>query len=60
MQATTEPLLTVDEVAQLTKLNSRTIRRLIARGELPSVRPVRGSVRVDPRDLRAYLDERRG
>ena len=54
-----EELLTVDEVAKLTRQSPRTIRRLIARGEIPIVRPVPGSVRIAPADLRAYLEERR-
>lgn len=50
------PLLTVQEVAALTRLSRSEIYALIGRGDLVSVRPP-GCTRVlvDPADLRAYL-----
>ena len=49
----------IDEVAEILGLSTRTVRRLIARGELVACRLGR-SVRVHPDDLAAYIDRRRG
>jgi excisionase family DNA binding protein len=52
-----EPLLTVQEVASILRLHPVSVRRLVARGDLPSVRlgtGTRARVRVDPDDLRAF------
>jgi len=35
---TTDELLTVAEVAELLKLNQQTVRNMLDRGDLPSVR----------------------
>lgn len=48
-----ERLLTVDEVADLENVSSKTIRRRIAAGELRALRNGR-SLRIRPQDLRAY------
>jgi excisionase family DNA binding protein len=50
-----EPLLTVNEVAELTRLSTRTIRRLIVNKELLVVRIGR-AVRVRPGDLGRLLN----
>ena len=47
-------LRTVKQAASQAQVSPRTIRRLIARGELPAVRIGR-SVRIQPRDLEAFL-----
>lgn len=52
---TTPQLLTVAEVADLFRVSSMTVYRLIRNGELPAVRVGR-SYRVSETDLRAYLD----
>jgi excisionase family DNA binding protein len=51
-------LLTRQEAAQSLAISLRALDRLIAGGELYSVRIGR-SVRVDPRDLSAFLASRR-
>ena len=48
------PLLSIRVVADTLSVCERTVRRLIARGDLPS-HQVGGSVRVSAVDLRAYL-----
>jgi excisionase family DNA binding protein len=49
----------IDDVAELLGLSSRTVRRLIARGELLACHLGR-SVRVHPDDLADYIDRHRG
>lgn len=49
----------IDEVAAILGVSARTVRRMIARGELVACRLGR-SVRVHPDDLAAYIDRRRG
>lgn len=49
-----EPLLTADEVADMLRVSTMTVYRLIRRGELPAVRVGR-SYRVRQPDLDAYL-----
>lgn len=48
-------LLTVDEVATLWSVSTKTVRRLMAAGELPTVRVGR-SVRVRRADAADFLD----
>lgn len=50
-----ERLLTYRETARLLGVTERTVWSLVDRGELTAVRFGR-SVRVDPRDLRAFID----
>ena len=52
---TTPQLLTVAEVADLFRVSSMTVYRLIRNGELPAVRVGR-SYRVTESDLQAYLE----
>jgi excisionase family DNA binding protein len=47
-------LLTVEDVADVLGVNARTVRRLVARGDLTRIR-IGGSVRYDPRDVRALI-----
>jgi excisionase family DNA binding protein len=49
----------IDEVAELLGLSTRTVRRMIARGELLACHLGR-SVRVHPHDLADYIDRHRG
>lgn len=51
---TTPQLLTVAEVAELFRVSSMTVYRLIRNGELPAVRVGR-SYRVSEEDLQSYL-----
>lgn len=55
MAGMTSPLLTVAEVAELFRVSSMTVYRLIRSGELPAVRVGR-SYRVTQQDLQAYLE----
>jgi excisionase family DNA binding protein len=48
-------LLTVDDVAEVLRLSSRTIRRMIASGQLPVIRVGR-AVRVHPSALIKLMD----
>lgn len=48
-------LLTVQQAADLLKVSVRTVRRLIAVGELRPVR-IGAAVRIAPEDLTAYID----
>ena len=48
-------LLTVDDVAEALRLSSRTIRRMIASGQLPVIRLGR-TVRVHPSALIELMD----
>lgn len=50
-----ERLLNYREVGKLLGVTERTVWTLVADGALPSVRFGR-SVRIDPADLRAYID----
>jgi excisionase family DNA binding protein len=52
-------LLRIHQVAEGLDVSARTVRRLIAKGELVACRLGR-SVRVHPDDLAAYIDRHRG
>jgi excisionase family DNA binding protein len=52
-----QPLLTIEQVAELLAVSERTVRRLLGRG-LPCIR-VAGRVRFDPADVRRFLAARR-
>jgi excisionase family DNA binding protein len=49
-------LLTIDEVAEYLKLNSRTIRSMIKRKQIPGFMKVGHQWRIDAADLQKYLD----
>ena len=51
-------LNTIREAAHLLNLSADTVRRMIAKGELPAVR-LRRTVRVDPRDLERLIQNNR-
>ena len=51
-------LLPLDHVAESLGVSAKTVRRLIAKGELVACRLGR-LVRVHPDDLAAYIDRRR-
>lgn len=56
---TLTPLLTLEEVAEVLRLNPRTIRRLIAARRLPCVR-LAGRIRFLPADVVRFVQARRG
>lgn len=50
-----EPLLTYRQTAEVLGVTERTVRTLVSTNELPAVR-FGGSVRVDPADLRRFIE----
>ena len=50
-----ERLLSYEQAAKLLSVTGRTVWTLVDRGDLPAVR-FGHSVRVDPADLRAFID----
>ena len=52
-------LLTIKEVASRLKMNKFTIYRKVESGELPSVRLGSRAVRVDEKDLNAWIQKRK-
>jgi excisionase family DNA binding protein len=58
-QTAVASLLRIPQVAEGLGVSTRTVRRVIARGELVACRLGR-SVRVHPDDLAAYIDRQRG
>ncbi|MCC6662050.1 MAG: helix-turn-helix domain-containing protein [Phycisphaerales bacterium] len=53
------PLLTYREAAKVLGVTPRTVWTLVQAGTLPSVRFGR-SVRIDPTDLRRFIDRAKG
>lgn len=56
---TIAPLLTYAQAAEVLGVTGRTVQTLVSTGELPAVR-FGGSVRIDPADLRTFINERKG
>lgn len=56
---TLAPLLTLEDVAEVLRLNPRTIRRLVAARRLPCVR-LAGRLRFLPADVVRFVQARRG
>ena len=54
-----EPLLTYKQVGDLLGVTDRTVWKLVDLGQLPAVRVGR-SVRIDPRDLRRFIEQAKG
>ncbi len=54
-----ERLLTYGEAAEVLGVTDRTVRSLVKTGALPAVR-FGGSVRIDPRDLRKFIENAKG
>lgn len=50
---TTSPgnLLSIEDVAQILACSTKSVRRLISRGDLPAYRYGPRLIRIDPRDL---------
>lgn len=55
------PLLTIDEASARLHFSTKTVRRLIAKGELPALRPSGGlgALRFDPDELERWLETQR-
>lgn len=53
-----ERLMTTEEVAELLRIETVTVRRLIGRGELTAYR-IAGEYRIAPADLEKFLDNQR-
>jgi excisionase family DNA binding protein len=58
MMTQDQVFLSVQDVARRINVNPRTVNRMIERGELPAYR-VSGVLRIDERDLQAYLEKNR-
>ena len=54
-----EPLLTYKQVGDLLGVTDRTVWKLVDLGQLPAVRVGR-LVRIDPRDLRRFIEQAKG
>jgi excisionase family DNA binding protein len=52
-------MMTIKEVAERLNVHPNTIRRLIKSGELASMRVGSRGIRVDERDLEAYINRRK-
>lgn len=55
-EALPKKLLDKHAMARLLGLSTETIRRMVARGDLPG-KKVAGRLRFDPREIQAWLDE---
>lgn len=55
---TLEPLMSIDDVAEVLAISARGVYRLMNRGELVPIK-VGGCTRVEPEELRRYIAERR-
>ena len=53
-----EPLLTIDDVAGICRVCTKTVRRWIDAKAFPAAR-LGGQWRIEPRDLRLFLNEAR-
>ena len=53
-----EPLLTVEQVAELLQLKPTTVRAYVERGSLPCVR-LNARLRFKPSDVALWVEERR-
>ena len=56
---TAAPLLTYQQAAKLLATSDRTVWQLVKDQKLPAIR-FRGSVRIDPADLRAFIEQAKG
>lgn len=54
-----ETLLTLLDAAEILNVSTRTVRRQIDDGLLPTVR-IGGSVRIRPEDLRSFIEKMTG
>ncbi len=52
-------LLTDHEAAELLRVNVRRLRRIVVAGQLASIDLGDGTMRIDPDDLTAFIDEHR-
>lgn len=52
-------MLTVEEVAEMMKVNIRTVRLWVQSGELPRVRIGTREYRISKADLRAFIEKRK-
>jgi excisionase family DNA binding protein len=55
---TLEPLMSIEEVAEVLAISERGVYRLMNRGDLVAVK-VGSCTRVEPEELRRYIAERR-
>jgi excisionase family DNA binding protein len=50
-------LMTADEVADVLRISVRTVRRMIASGQLPAI-AIGRSIRIDPRAVSALIERK--
>ena len=60
MQHDEMEMLTVEEVAEIMKVNIRTVRAWVQSGELPRIWIGKREYRISRVDLRAFAEKRRG
>jgi len=53
-------LLSYEQAAKILGCHVRTVGNLVKRKELPAVRIGGTCVKIDPRDLQAYIDKAKG
>lgn len=53
-------VLTVDELAELLRVNHKTVRDAIARGEIPGVRRIGGTIRIHRDTVISWLASGQG
>lgn len=53
-----EPLLTVEQAAEILNMSAKTVRRRIQSGQLAVIKD-EGVLRIRPDDLRLYISQRR-
>ncbi|MCC5829681.1 MAG: helix-turn-helix domain-containing protein [Phycisphaeraceae bacterium] len=49
-------LLTIAETAKFLRIGQRTLEGMIANGRFPVIRLSKGLIRIDPRDIRLFVD----
>ena len=55
-----DPILTVDELALLLRVNRKTLYSAIQRGEIPGVRRIGGVIRIARAAVLAWMDQGQG
>lgn len=59
MQQDDIEMFTVEEVAEMMKVNIRTVRAWVQSGELPRIRIGKREYRINKADLRVFIKNRR-
>ena len=51
-----DSLMTTKEVSQLLRLSTKSVRALVAAGDIPAIRIGRGAIRYDREAIRQWLE----